>query len=164
MLQNLSYIATIGTAIATLIIALGLIFSRKQLKLAEKQLKQSFEERFNAEYRSILKDLPYQAFMGTTFEIEKYEEYLPAFFRYFDLSNEECFLNNNKKIEPDTWAEWRSGIIWNFKFEAFRKAWDKFQDDGENDLFKELKVLLQDELLHSGKFLSNKSSSIKRPG
>jgi hypothetical protein len=46
-----------------------------------------------------------------------------AIYRYIDLSNEEIFLYNKRRITEDAWIEWRKGIETNMKLPAFAEIW-----------------------------------------
>jgi hypothetical protein len=70
---------------------------------------------------------------------------LSAYYRYFDLSNEQAFLNEKGRLDSKTWAEWRTGIEANVRWQAFRTAWEEQlrpnigEDFGEfRTLYKEL--------------------------
>jgi hypothetical protein len=48
---------------------------------------------------------------------------LTAFYRYFDLTNEQIFLKNEGRISPQTWANWVDGIRMNMRRPGFVAAW-----------------------------------------
>ena len=145
-MEVLTGLGAIATVITACFIAWGIWYSKMQLS-------QNFEERFNKEYRDLLKDLPIDVLSGHEL---KENENLTPFFRYFDLSNEECYHHDKKKIQKDTWTEWESGIRFNLSLIGFRQAWNQIQDHRKVDLFsdleKTLKSLFKDEIDKSGKF------------
>jgi hypothetical protein len=66
--------------------------TKEQVELVKSQAEVDFEDDLAREYRSIIRDIPARAFIETADTVT--EEELNAFFRYFDLSNEQLFLAN----------------------------------------------------------------------
>ena len=48
-----------------------------------------------------------------------------AFYRYFDLSNQQLFLARRKRISKKTREDWKEGIAGNLELPEFRKAWER---------------------------------------
>ncbi len=70
---------------------------------------------------------------------------LSAYYRCFDLCNEQVFLHDNERLNEETWLQWRAGIAGNVRRKAFRVAWEEHirpcigKDFGEfKRLYKEL--------------------------
>jgi hypothetical protein len=63
-----------------------------------------------------------------------------AIYRYIDLSNEEIFLYNKRRITEDAWIEWRKGIETNMKLPAFAEIWAEVNEKSPAS-FEELMAL-----------------------
>ncbi len=63
-----------------------------------------------------------------------------AIYRYIDLSNEEAFLYNKKRISEEAWNEWRKGINTNLKLPAFPEVWAEVNEKSRAS-FEELRAL-----------------------
>jgi hypothetical protein len=46
-----------------------------------------------------------------------------AIYRYIDLSNEQAFLHEKKRVTDEAWIEWRTGIKGNMELPAFKEVW-----------------------------------------
>ena len=114
LLQDVAAVAT----------ACGVFLAARQLYLAKDQAQSQFEDSLNAQYRSIVEDLPLAALLGQRIAESELEKTLPVFYRYFDLSNEEAFLRSQGRVRPETWANWVEGIEQNMARPAFQQAWD----------------------------------------
>ena len=56
---------------------------------------------------------------------ERQDHCRDAIDRYIDLSNEQAFLHDKKRITDETWMEWTGGITTNMKLAAFRHVWGR---------------------------------------
>jgi len=128
--ETIQNIAIIGTAIATII---GII-------IALKQFKTNFEDSLSKEYRTIIKEIPIEALLGKELNENKFQDALPAFYSYIDLSNEEVFLRQNGRVSNKTWKDWKEGIQSNLKRPAFKKAWEHIKAN-DPKIFSELRKL-----------------------
>lgn len=61
--------------------------------------------------------------------------------RYIDLSNEQAFLHNKKRVTDEAWTEWSDGIKYNMKLPAFEEVWEQVKEKCPAS-FKELRVLV----------------------
>jgi hypothetical protein len=70
---------------------------------------------------------------------EEHERALDEFYHYIDLSNEQVFLRQRKRISAATWLNWRDGIRSNLDRPAFARAWQEIKERSGN--FAELRRL-----------------------
>jgi ABC-type nickel/cobalt efflux system permease component RcnA len=134
-------------AIASLIATLGIYLLWRQLRGQEQQAEGTFEDGMAREYRKIIATLPVDALLGKDLDPVEQEKCLGFFYRYFDLSNEQAFLHDNKKrIRDETWKEWKTGIIWNLQLPAFRKTWSRIQEQlkDQGGIFSDLRSLVEE--------------------
>jgi len=131
---------TVLQDIAALATALGVFFAARQLYLAKGQAQSQFEDSLNGQYRVLLRELPLNALLGKRLSEEALQESLSAFFRYFDLSNEQAFLRSTGRIRDATWSNWEEGIQQNMGRPAFQQAWKRMLPDLDGS-FDELKRL-----------------------
>jgi hypothetical protein len=115
-------VAAVIAAIGSIGTAVAVIVGFHQLKQAERQAMVRFEDDLSREYRSILKDIPVEA-LYVDGDVELNEETLRAFYRYFDLSNEQLFQGNEGRVRAATFEQWRDGIKGNLELPVFRQAW-----------------------------------------
>ncbi len=126
--------ATIANCLSALAVFLVLI----QLRLTSHSERQQFEDSFANQYRELLKDLPLDALLGESRQLTREE--LAAFYRYFDLSNQQAFMYEKKRIRHEVWAEWCAGIRDNLALPMFAVAWESFKQ-ARPDTFDELRRL-----------------------
>lgn len=141
LLQGASNVAT---AIAAVFTAFGAWAAVRQLRLLEQQSVTSFEDGLVDEYRDIAKDLPLAALLGGDMEPQALAATLPVFYRYFDLCNQQVFLQKQGRIRAATWALWRDGIVSNLRRPAFASAWAEIAMKATGD-FDELRALCPPE-------------------
>lgn len=133
-------IGQIASGVGGVAAAVGVGIAGWQLKLLLQQSVTSFEDGLVDEYRDIAKDLPLDALLGVDMSAPKVAEVLPAFYRYFDLCNQQVFLHKQGRIRAETWALWRDGIVSNLKRPAFARAWAEIAAKATGD-FDELRAL-----------------------
>ena len=150
--------ASVATMVAVVLTWLQLIEVRKQART-------SFEDRLNEQYRRIMEDIPANIWLGSKLEAlgeEPRARCRDAIFRYIDLSNEEAFLYNKKRITKDTWIEWRKGITANLKLPAFAEVWAEVNELSPAS-FEELRTLDEQEQRTFQSHLSSvRSRTIRR--
>ena len=108
-----------------------------------KQARTTFEDRLTEQYRKIMEDIPTDIWLGSELKAladGQRERCRDAIYRYIDLSNEEAFLYNNKRITKDSWIEWRKGIETNMKLPAFKEVWAEVKKKSPAN-FEELRTL-----------------------
>jgi hypothetical protein len=139
-------------AIASLVVAAGIAVGVWQVKLTKKQLERSrlqaltdFEDDLSREYRSIVMDLPPSSFYRREPDVIGDEE-LRAFFRYFDLSNEQLWLAKTGRVRDETATLWRSGILSNLGLPAFAAAWREITEELDPDYWTQLRELVQSQV------------------
>jgi hypothetical protein len=142
-----------AAAIAAASAAGSAVFAGLQILWSRRQAITAFEDALAAEYRGLVKELPVGAFLKSGMSAEQIEADLGVFYRYFDLSNQQAFLAETKRVSPETWTQWADGIEANMRRQAFRHAWtDHIRDgaaverpDGETKQdFDELRRLFQE--------------------
>ena len=124
-LEQYYQLAQIGTFIATAGIAVIAWWELKQLRM---QSRTAFEDGLTDEYRRIMKAIPTDIWMGSELKALKEEQQQgcrDAIFRYIDLSNEQAFLQDQKRVTPETWRIWREGILYNMALPAFGALWQE---------------------------------------
>lgn len=137
LLQGASNVAT---AIAAVFTAFGAWAAVRQLRLLEQQSVTSFEDGLVDEYRDIAKELPLDALLGADVSEQEVAKVLPVFYRYFDLSNQQVFLQKQGRIRAETWELWKDGIESNLRRPAFARAWTEIAAKAIGD-FGELRAL-----------------------
>lgn len=131
MLENLSAIANVATAVAVIVAAW-------QLVLAHRQGVTSFEDSFAREYRDLASKLPTKALLGEPLSEDEYAKHFDEMYHYFDLCNEQVFLHSVGRISDRTWTFWKDGIASNLRRPAFERAWAEIAARANED-FSELK-------------------------
>jgi hypothetical protein len=97
-----------------------------QLQTGNELALTSFEDSLAREYREIARNLPVAALLGEPGPepgTVEFSESLPQFYSYFDLSNEQAFLQNAGRVRAKTWDEWKDGITGNLSKPQFAAAW-----------------------------------------
>lgn len=122
--------------------AIGVVVATWQLYQSKQQAQSKFEDSLNAQYRNMLADLPLEALLGRRLDDAALKAHLPVFYRYFDLSNEQAFLANRKRVREATWINWREGIEQNMSRPAFWQAWEALLPDLDGS-FDDLKRVLE---------------------
>lgn len=120
-LNTLNAVAQLATAIAVFV-------AGYQILQTKRQAKTEFEDNLSKEYREIALTLPLEALLGEKLEGDEIKKYLANFYRYFDFTNYQIFLNDKKRINARTWAEWENGIKSNLNKPAFRDAWEQISE------------------------------------
>ena len=138
--MNTIELFTVINAMASVVMALGVIVAARQLRLTKQQALVEFEDALASQYRQIAAELPLEALLGESLTELQMKQALPTFYRYFDLSNEQAFLHGIHRVSPDTWKFWFDGIESHFRRPAFRDAWKKICARANSD-FKELRAL-----------------------
>lgn len=128
------------SALANGATAFGAIAAAWQLYLVHKQGRTNFEDSFAKEYRVLAAKLPTKALLGDVLTDEEFKEHFDEMYHYFDLCNEQVFLNKNGRISKQTWKFWKAGIESNLRRPAFEKAWSDISAN-ENCDFSELRAL-----------------------
>ena len=129
------------TAVGALATAAAVFVAIWQLRIAQAHARMAFEDDLSREYRSILAELPAHVFCTSNGEFALDHETMGAFYRYFDLSNEQLFLARQGRISPETVEQWQDGIRGNIQeLPAFRAAWAEIGERVPNDFFEDLRV------------------------
>lgn len=98
--------------------------------------------------------------MGLPLEDAEYLKAFDDFYRYFDLSNEQVFLESRGRVSKETWEMWASGIESNMQRPAFVRAWQEVSRKTNNADFSELRTFLESKGIKAPEtILSNLESS-----
>jgi hypothetical protein len=135
-------IATIG-AIGAVATAIAVFIAIAELRAAKDNARTAFEDDLSREYRSIIGQLPAEAFYAEGDAFTPDDEARRAFYRYIDLSNEQLFLARNRRVSPKTAEQWMDGIRGNLeKLPAFKSAWGNIAAHVPDDFFEDLRELV----------------------
>jgi hypothetical protein len=129
---------------------LGVLAAFWQLRESKRQAVATFEDSLSAQYRSLLAELPVDALLGRTLDLDARRRSLGAFYRYFDLSNEQAFLRTRNRVGKGTWTDWAEGINQNMKLPAFQVAWTEIRSAGTG-VFDDLATALDVHRMASGR-------------
>lgn len=130
-------------AAANLATAIGVLVAAWQLYLAKGQAESQFEDSLSAQYREMLEALPLMALLGRRLEAEELTAHLAVFYRYFDLCNEQAFLAARGRVRPNTWQNWKDGIVQNLCRPGFWQAWNVLLPDLDGS-FDDLKRVIEE--------------------
>lgn len=133
-------VAAVIAAIGSIGTAVAVIVGFHQLRQTERQAMTRFEDDLSREYRSILKDIPIEA-LYVDGNVELDGDVLRAFYRYFDLSNEQLFQGREGRVSDATLEQWRDGIAGNLALPVFREAWHATAMRIPPDFLEELRDL-----------------------
>jgi hypothetical protein len=128
------------TALGVAATGAGALLLARQVHLAERQARTTFEDSMAREYREIAHRIPIAALLGEALEKDAQAASMDEFFHYIDLSNEQIFLRSQKRISESTWRNWRDGIRSNLRRVAFRTAWEEIKKRSDGG-FSELRRL-----------------------
>src|ERR1035441_3047204 len=131
-------------ALASIATVVLVILAWQQIRVVGKQARTTFEDSLTGQYRKIMEDIPTDIWLGS--ELRALDEALQhrcrdAIYRYIDLSNEQAFLHNKKRVTDEVWTEWSDGIKYNMKLPAFEEVWEQVKEKCPAS-FKELRVLV----------------------
>ncbi len=133
LLEVLSALSSIATAIGVAVAAYQLLVTRRQATT-------TFEDNLNIQYRQAIERLPIQALFGEPLEEQDLPSLIPHFYRYFDLCNEQAFLFSLGRVSKKTWQNWEEGIKGNMNRPAFMAAWNEVARRASGD-FESLRTL-----------------------
>jgi hypothetical protein len=131
LIQTCSSVATVVYVVLTW----------QQIRLVKRQITTTFEDSLTTQYRGIMEDIPISIWLGAqlnTLPREHQDRCRDAIYRYIDLSNEQVFLHEKKRVTDERWAEWKTGIKGNMELPAFKEVWAEVSSRFGNS-FKELK-------------------------
>jgi hypothetical protein len=128
-------------ALASIATVVYVVLTWQQVKLFRNQATTTFEDSLTTQYRRIMEDIPTDIWLGAELKAlpkENQERCRDAIYRYIDLSNEQAFLHNKRRVTDEVWLEWRSGIKGNMELPAFKEAWSEVSQHFR-DNFNELR-------------------------
>ena len=128
------------TALATVVLCVGVVFAAQQIMLTKEQARDRFEESLQREYRSIVRELPVEVFLERPLPVDVRVACLGLFYRYFNLTNTQARLANAGRIRKETWKHWQKGILSNLVRDEFRRAWKEISKNAP-DQFANLRAL-----------------------
>jgi hypothetical protein len=132
------------SAFAATVSACGVFFAFFQLLYMQRMADTQFADAMDREYRKLVGRLPTKALLGQELTEEEHKQYLDEFIHYTDLSNEQVYLRQRKRVSLPTWQYWCDGIRSNVNRPAFARAWAEVKAGTEN--FAELRRLEADGL------------------
>jgi hypothetical protein len=139
---------TIVTDIGTCLTAAGVGAAVVQLQFNYRRARTDFEDRLTSVYRQLVAELPVDAMLGKKLTPIEDRESLSAFYRYFDLCNEQIFLRESHRVSKKTWNEWKPGVKTNLGRPAFRQAWRTLAVQISTD-FEEFRKEFKDQLVET---------------
>lgn len=131
----------IFTLVSSIATAIGVGIAAYQIRVSRIQGVCEFEDGFAKEYREVASKIPVSALLGSPLSDDEKKRHLDELFRYFDLSNEQIFLRQKRRIRTETWEFWRDGMRSNFQKPAFSWAWKEFEKTGTKE-FSEFRRLV----------------------
>jgi len=118
--EIVAVITALGAAATAVAVGIGVY----QLRLAKRLAQAAFEDELTGEYRSAVASLPIAAFYVES-TLTPGEEDWRSFFTYINLSNQQLWLAEQGRINPQTAAHWKQAIHDNLELPAFQMAWAK---------------------------------------
>jgi hypothetical protein len=115
-------------AFATVATVIYVFLTWQQLKLLRKQATTTFEDSLTEQYRRIIENIPIEIWLGVdlrTLDEVRRNRCRDAICRYIDLSNDQAFLHNKKRVTDEAWNQWSDGIKLNMKLGAFAEVWEE---------------------------------------
>jgi hypothetical protein len=128
--------------VGSLATAAGVGTAVVQLWMSRRQALTAFEDSMTNQYRAIAAELPVDVFLNRPVPAEELATHRSAFYRYFDLCNEQVFLRSVGRVSRQTWTQWRDGIRQNLSRSAFRESWKQHFDQETDADFDELRRLM----------------------
>jgi hypothetical protein len=128
------------TGIAT---STSMIIAYRQLRLASRNSQLSFEDALAREFRQVANRIPFAAVLGGEISDAEFKEALPAFYMYFDLSDEQVFQRRHGRVSDLTWANWAEGIRDTVSRPAFARALEHILAQ-RSDAFSDLRRFLDE--------------------
>jgi hypothetical protein len=130
---------------ASTISAFGVIAAFWQLRNSKRIAQLEFEDSLAKEYRDIISRIPTRALLGERLSGTDYQTCFDELFHYLDLSNEQVFLRQRKRVSLEVWEFWLDGIKANLALPTFIRAWDEIKRKGTS--FQELRRLEEDKFM-----------------
>lgn len=138
-MEEISAIASVVSALAGLITAIGVAIAYCQLKASQDISRLQFEDSFYREYRDLVSRIPTKALLGGALTRIERTAAFDEFFRYVDLSNEQVSLRRDGRIRRKVWIDWCEGMEANLELPEFKLAWENIKN--RTDSFKNLRRL-----------------------
>jgi hypothetical protein len=130
--------------IASVATAIGVFFAASQLWYTRSRAITTFEDSLNNEYRQITNRLPTEALLGEALTPDGKKAHFHNFYAYFDLTNNQIFLRQIRRISKKTWEFWAEGIQMNLARPAFADSWAEISRRAGSD-FSELRRLISED-------------------
>jgi hypothetical protein len=130
--------------IASIATAIGVFFAAFQLLHTRARAITTFEDSLATEYRRITDRLPTEALLGEALAPETQKTHFHDFYGYFDLTNNQVFLRQIRRISKKTWEFWAEGIQTNLARPAFADSWAEISRRAGSD-FSELRRLISED-------------------
>lgn len=130
--------------VASIATAVGVFFAAFQLLHTRARAITTFEDSLSTEYRRITDRLPTEALLGERLSPEIQKAHFHDFYAYFDLTNNQVFLRQIRRISKKTWDFWADGVQTNLARPAFAESWAEISRRAGSD-FSELRRLIAEE-------------------
>jgi hypothetical protein len=108
--------------VASIATAIGVAIAAWQIRRNAEQIKTSFEDSLNKEYRELMRPVPLKALVGENDIGNETKEAKEAIYNYLDFCNQQVILRKQKRIRKSTWLEWQEGMKINFKLPLFAEV------------------------------------------
>jgi hypothetical protein len=138
--ETFTLIAAVATAAGTVVTSVGVFLAWWQIRESRKLGRTQFEDSLAHEYREIIRDIPVEALLGDRLDPKVQKDVLKYFYRYIDLTNDQIFLRQQRRVSVDTWESWRDGMKSLMSMPAFDEAW-KYIQEKPTTKFDELRRL-----------------------
>jgi hypothetical protein len=123
--------------------ALGVFVVGWQIWRTKKQKVTAFEDVCHANTGKFLRQSRSTHYSGKSFLQRNSKRRENGIYHYLDLSNEQVFLRQNKRVSSETWKIWCDGIKANLSRKAFEEVWKRIKE-AIPDNFLELQKLEAD--------------------
>ncbi|MEI8096414.1 MAG: hypothetical protein WCG80_19550 [Spirochaetales bacterium] len=138
--------ASIIQLVANAATAISIVLAVVQLYRDATTRKSEFIESVERDYRDLIKEIPYQVFLGKLLTVDEQAKTMDDFYRYFDLTNNQVMLRQHKKISRDTWENWSAGAKNNLSLPAFRAAYKEIVEPWPTQ-FTEMQQLVREDFV-----------------
>jgi hypothetical protein len=129
--------------VAAIATAIGVFFAAFQLWHTRARAITTFDSLAN-EYRRITDRLPTEALLGEALSPETQKAYFHDFYGYFELTNNQVFLRQIRRISKNTWKFWAEGIQTNLARPAFAESGAEISRRAGRDFSERRRLIAED--------------------
>ena len=139
----------ITTALSLITILIVVYWSKKQYQQLQDQLSSNFFAEYTKRYQEIILNLPIdiekKGFDLNNLDKAEKDKTIHYIRVYFDLCSEQHYLKEKKRIDDDTWNEWKEGMQHYFSNPLFSYVWKEYYQYSE--YFNDFKRFVETELI-----------------